>query len=100
MISRMILILPFCLFSNYAAAADLTFKNTSMSSIPLQIPGVMNPNLSPMSSSGVSLDKGQKVFFIYKGERTLLLEISNQKDGDVIIVNELIKARKAYLDKS
>jgi hypothetical protein len=97
--TRTVLLIALSLFAGHAAAADLNFKNTSMSSIPLQIPGVMNPNLSPMSNSGVTLDKGQKVYFKYKGKKTLLLEITDQQDGDVIIVNELIKARKIELDK-
>ncbi|MFY8214091.1 MAG: hypothetical protein ACOVKJ_06505 [Flavobacterium sp.] len=41
----------------------MTFHNGSFSSIPLVIPGVMNPNLSPLSNSGISLDVGQKFIF-------------------------------------
>jgi len=99
MFIRAVILITLGALPGFAEAAKLTFKNTSMSSIPLQIPGVMNPNLSPMSNSGVTLEKGQKVYFKYKGKKTLLLEITDQQDGDVIIVNELIQARKIELDK-
>ena len=75
----------------------LVFKNNSLKSIPLKIPGVMNPNLSPMSKSGVSLRIGQKIFFKYRLKSHLLLEIKDQNPGDVIIINELIKKRKKEL---
>jgi hypothetical protein len=94
-----LIIAALILASTQASAADLTFKNTSLRSIPLEIPGVMNPNLNPMSDSGVTLDKGQKIYFKYKGQRTLLLEITNQKDGDIIVINDVIAARRAELDK-
>ena len=45
-------------------AVPFTLRNNSLKSIPLKIPGVMNPNLSPMSNSGVDLAEGQKVYFL------------------------------------
>lgn len=80
-------------------ACALTFENKSAVSISLEIPGVMNPNLNPHSKSGVGLKKGQKVFFQYKGKRTLLLEITKQKDSDTIVINELITKRIKELEK-
>jgi len=93
-----LLAICFAAISGPAAAVDLTFRNNSLKSIPLEIPGVMNPNLSPLSNSGVGLEKGQKIYFKYQGKRTLLLEITNQKDGDIILIDEVLKARKAELD--
>jgi len=46
---------------------SFTLRNSSLKSIPLKIPGVMNPNLSPDSNSVVSLKIGQKIFFRHKG---------------------------------
>ena len=81
-----------------AWAAKLTFENRSDRYVPLEIPGVMNPNLVPRSTSGVTLEPGQKVFFRHRGKRELLLEIRNEKDGDVIVVNELIARRAQEID--
>ncbi|RIW12947.1 hypothetical protein D0X99_17795 [Algoriphagus lacus] len=76
----------------------LTFHNGSLSSIPLIIPGVMNPNLSPMSDSGVTLKMGQKVFFKEKNKQYLLFEVSpTLKNGDVLEIQDLIKERKKEL---
>ena len=80
--------------------ANLTFRNTTFRSIPLYIPGVMNPNLNPLSTSGVTLREGQEVFFRYRGQRTLLLTICNEKTGDVIVINDLIAKRTAELDSN
>ncbi|HNA59198.1 MAG TPA: hypothetical protein PLJ43_13800, partial [Chitinophagales bacterium] len=73
-------------------------RNESASSIPLVIPGVMNPNLSPMSNSKVTLEEGQEIFFLEKKKRYLLLEVSPELNGDTLIVNDLIKKRKQELD--
>jgi hypothetical protein len=81
-----------------AWAANLTLENRSNRSLPLEIPGVMNPNLSPRSTSGVTLEPGQKVYFRHRGKRELLLEIRNEKDGDVIVVNEVLARRIAEID--
>jgi hypothetical protein len=76
----------------------LTFHNGSLASIPLIIPGVMNPNLSPLSDSGVTLGYGQKVFFKEKGKQYLLFEIDETfKDGDQLEIQDMIKARKKEL---
>lgn len=66
---------------------SFTLKNSSLRSIPLKIPGVMNPNLSPMSKSGVRLAQGQEI--IYRGEVILRVgpEIS---EGQIIDVASLI----------
>ena len=81
-----------------AVAAKLSFENRSDVTIPLEIPGVMNPNLSPNSRSGVTLERGQKVYFRVNGRRALLLEITDEQDGQVVVVNELVAKRSAELE--
>jgi hypothetical protein len=57
-------------FANVEAQnIPMTFHNGSFRSIPLIIPGVMNPNLNPKSNSGVGLDVGQKVYFFPDGKK-------------------------------
>ena len=84
--------------ANDGRSVNLTFRNNSLRSIPLQIPGVMNPNLSPRSNSGVTLEGGQEIYFKYRGRKTLLLRICDEKPGEVVLVNELIKKRTTELD--
>lgn len=74
----------------------LKLLNNSGRSIPLEIPGVMNPNLSPFSESGVSIPEGTIVYFFVKKKKYPLVTISNTMDK-VIIVDELIKKRKIEL---
>lgn len=78
-------------------AISFTLHNSSIRSIPLEIPGVMNPNLSPFSDSGVSLKVGQKIFFTYKGKRALLLTVDEKLEGQKVDVHQLIKKRKKEL---
>ena len=80
-----------------ADTVPFTLRNGSMKSIPLKIPGVMNPNLSPMSNSGVSLKVGQKIFFFHKRKRYLLLEVNSEYKDKTIVVNQLIKERRKEL---
>jgi len=87
------LILSIITLSLNAQSVSFKLKNNSAKSIPLKIPGVMNPNLSPFSTSGVDLKIGQKIFFKYKGKKRLLLEVSKEQDGKHVIVNTLIKRR-------
>jgi len=73
-----------------------TLHNSTNKSIPLNIPGVMNPNLSPNSDSGVSLKIGQKVFYRKNGRSKLLFEVSNDiKPGDTLDVATLIEEKEA-----
>ena len=81
---------------------SMTLRNNMATSIPLVIPGVMNPNLSPFSNSGVTVAVGQKFYFYPKGKKfmgkkELLFEATPELDGKRIIVNELIKERMAEL---
>jgi len=75
-----------------------TLRNNSMKSIPLVIPRVMNPNLSPQSNSGVTLKLGQKIFF-KKGRKKYVLLVVDEtlKEGMVLDVAKLIKERKKEL---
>lgn len=78
---------------------EFTLRNNSLKSIPLWIPGVMNPNLSPMSNSGVGLKVGQKVYFKYRGKKEVLLVVEESYNTRVIEVSKLIKDRTLQLDK-
>jgi len=89
-------------FANVQAQnIHMTFHNGSLQSIPLVIPGVMNPNLSPLSNSGISLDVGQKIYFFPNGKRkskALLFEIDNSLKQDTILeIDEIIIKRKVAL---
>jgi hypothetical protein len=88
-----------CLASLSAQGQSVSFtlRNNSLQSIPLKIPRVMNPNLSPMSNSGVALEVGQEVFFFQKKKKYLLLTVSDSLAGKTLVVNELIRERKQAL---
>ena len=80
------------------AYVSFTLRNNSVSSIQLIIPTVMNPNLSPMSSSGVDLKMGQETLFKANGKKHFLLTVDNFiQDGEIIEVASLLKERKAEL---
>ena len=83
--------------SNYV---DFTLRNGSVKDIPLLIPGVMNPNLSPMGNSGVSLKVGQKILFKYKAKKRVLLIVDERLEGQVIQVHKVLKKRKVEIDES
>lgn len=84
-----------------AQSIPMTFRNGSLQSIPLVIPGVMNPNLSPQSKSGVTLDVGQKVYFFPErkgGRRELLFEVKADWKADTILfIDKSIEVRKKEL---
>jgi hypothetical protein len=76
----------------------MTFHNGSLKSIPLNIPGVMNPNLSPRSDSGIELEPGQKVLYFpngKKGKKELLFEVNGTFKKDTILqIHEIIRQKK------
>ena len=77
---------------------SFTLRNTTVKSIPLIIPSVMNPNLSPMSNSGVDLKFGQEILFRKNGKKYLLLVVDDSiKNGDVLDVADLLEKRKQEL---
>ena len=77
---------------------SFTLENTSAKSIPLIIPEVMNPNLSPFSKSGVDLKIGQELLFREKGKTYILLTVDESiKDGDVLDVPALLKKKRKEL---
>ncbi len=64
--------------------------NTTNKSIPLKIPGVMNPNLSPNSESKVNLTIGQEIFLNKVGRRKRILVVTTDiKNGQKIDVSQL-----------
>lgn len=78
----------------------ISFKliNPSSKSIPLIIPNVMNPNLSPKSTSGVDLAIGQELYFRNNGKRYVLFTVSDAiKEGQKVDVYELLQNRKKEL---
>lgn len=78
-------------YSN-ATTVSFTLHNSSLRSIPLIIPSVMNPNLSPISNSGVALKMGQKIYYKKGGKKKLLLIVDeNIQPGAKIDVAQLIK---------
>lgn len=85
-----------------AQIIPMTFRNGSIHSIPLVIPGVMNPNLSPMSNSGVSLEVGQKVYFFPNGKKSdkkiLFIVEPNWKRDTVLRIDQIVDIRKKALN--
>jgi len=78
-----------------APMVTFTLHNSSLKSIPLIIPDVMNPNLSPISNSGVALKIGQKVYLRSKSGKKLILTVDETiKPGDKIDVAKLIAEYK------
>lgn len=100
---KKIISLLFTLFfaNTKAQNIPMTFHNGSFRSIPLIIPGVMNPNLSPKSNSGISLEVGQKVYFLPNGKRNskaLLFTVDTTFKKDTVLqIDEIIRKRKIEL---
>ncbi len=85
-------------FLQQSAGVNFILKNTTALSIPLIIPKVMNPNLSPYSESGVYLKTGQEVFFKFKGKKYLLLKVDSYiQEGEKLDLAKLIRQRKRDL---
>lgn len=64
--------------------------NPTNQPIPLRIPGVMNPNLSPNSESRVNLSIGQEIFLNKLGRRKRILVVTDDiKNGQKIDVSRL-----------
>ena len=76
---------------------SFTLRNKSLKKIPLIIPRVMKPNLSPMSNSGVTLKEGQKILFKFNGKRETLLVVSRDLQGTKVDVAKLLRERKRAL---
>ena len=97
--------LPFTLllltFHSFSQSIHFTFHNGSLKSIPLVIPSVMNPNLSPLSNSGVSLNIGQNVYFYPNGtskKRELLFTVDESFQQDQILeIDAMIEKRRKEL---
>ncbi|PTM06411.1 MAG: hypothetical protein DA405_00295 [Bacteroidetes bacterium] len=81
-----------------AKVIPFTLRNSTARSIPLIIPDVMNPNLSPLSNSGVSLKVGQEILFREGFRNYLLLRVDESIEaGTVLDVAELLNRRKQEL---
>jgi len=86
---------------SFAQNINLTFHNGSLQSISLEIPSVMNPNLNPLSNSGINLKLGQNVYFYPNGrskKRALLFTVDETfVQNQVLEIDELIDKRKKEL---
>ncbi|MDA0741994.1 MAG: hypothetical protein O2862_08780 [Bacteroidetes bacterium] len=70
---------------------SFTLGNETLKSIPLIISGVMNPNLSPQSNSGVRLKMGQEIKYRKALSTRVLLTVDETiKEGEVVLVGELL----------
>lgn len=96
--SLMILIIFSLASTTSMQAVPFKLLNPGLKSIPLMIPGVMNPNLSPKSSSGVDLKVGQKILFKYKGKKEVLLVVTEDLRDTKLNVKELLKNRIQEID--
>ena len=77
---------------------SFTLVNPSDAAIPLIIPNVMSPNISPNSKSGVDLKIGQELIFRNRGKRYVLFTVDeNIQEGQQIDVYELLQKRKKEL---
>lgn len=77
---------------------SFTLRNETAQSIPLIIPGVMNPNLSPFSNSGVRLKIGQQINFRQGLKTYTLLTVSPDiEEGAALEIGALLKAKKIEL---
>lgn len=71
---------------------SFTLRNNTLKSIPLVIPSVMNPNLSPKSNSGVYLRYGQKVYLRRGVSKKLILTVDETiREGALIDVDSIIR---------
>lgn len=78
---------------------SFTLRNETSNSIPLLIPGVMNPNLSPYSNSGVRLKIGQEINFRQGLKTHNLIIIDNTiKSGDTLNIGAILQERKSTLE--
>ncbi len=67
-------------------------ENNTAQVLPLRIPGVMSPKLSPFSRSGVDLPNGQKIYLDFKGNQILILTVTDSiTHGSRIDVAKLIE---------
>ena len=51
--------------------------NNTGQTLPLHIPGIMNPKLSPYSRSGVDLPNGQKIYLDLKDNQILIFTVTD-----------------------
>lgn len=99
--SALLFVLISCGYQAVAQNINLTFHNGSLQSISLEIPSVMNPNLNPLSNSGITLKLGQNVYFYPNGrskKRALLFTVDETfVQNQVLEIDELIDKRKKEL---
>jgi hypothetical protein len=99
--SALFVVLVINCHDSFAQDINFTFHNGSLKSIPLDIPTVMNPNLNPLSTSGITLEIGQSVYFYPDGKskkRALLFTVDETfVQNQVLEIDQLIEKRKQEL---
>jgi len=89
---------PVTVDANEETYIRFTLANNSNEDIPLIIPTVMNPNLSPNSRSGVDLRIGQEILFKSGTKKYVLLTVDeNIENGAVLDVAKLLSEKKKEL---
>lgn len=92
----LLFLLTFCSLTVLAGpGVQISLRNPTAKSIPLIIPKVMNPNLSPFSRSGVRLEIGQEIFYKQNGKKRLLLVIDESYSDAELNVAKLIRDKEA-----
>ncbi len=76
-----------------ARTAGFYLVNTTRQTLPIHIPGIMSPRLSPFTNTGVELPLGQKIFLKTPQENLLILTVTDTiQKGARIDVADLIDA--------
>jgi hypothetical protein len=79
---------------------SLKIRNTSLFPVAVDIPGLMQANFLPLSTSGASVPVGQELYFKFEGERTLLTRIEGTERVQEIVINEVVAKRRAALQNA
>jgi hypothetical protein len=78
---------------------SLKVRNTSLFPVRADIPGLMQANFLPFSTSYAGVPVGQEIYFDFEGKRTLLLRIESAERNQEIIINEVVAKRRAELKR-
>ena len=89
----LVTVVLFCAAAHSSFAIPVTFRNNSVESINLFIPGLPNPTLAPKTIMGADLAKGQRIFFTHEGTQYLLLTVSEEMENKRVDICSLIKER-------
>ena len=82
-----------------ANTIPVKFRNNSVETINLYIPGLPNPTLAPNTVMGAELVKGQKIFFTYQGTQYLLLTVTEKMENKRVDLDALIQKRIKQIER-